>query len=673
MVNISMIYDGGDLGCCYAPNGSIFKIWAPTALRVSLVIYQDDGHYNQLGQVEQYNDGMEIVMCIDQDGVWSTYRLGDLNGMYYMYKTEFEDKTIHYVVDPYAKAVSANGKRTAIVDIQSTDPPGWKEDVRPPLCHPTDSIIYELHVRDFSIHSDSGILQKSGYKAFTEIGVKDANGNKLGIDHLEELGITHVQLMPIFDYKTVDELNREPLDGLTLEYNWGYDPQNYNVPEGSYATNASDPTIRIIELKEMVQALHAKGIRVIMDVVYNHTYTIKDGPFEHVVPGYFYRVDSSGKYSDGSGVGNELATERPMVRKYIKDSLRYWAEEYHIDGFRFDLMGLIDTQTMKEIAQELHEEVDHSLLIYGEPWTGGFSPLIEQTLKGTQKGTAISVFNDNFRSAIKGDSDGVGRGFATGECGKEWLVWKGVCGSIHDFTESPKETINYVTVHDNLNLWDKILMTQGLLQDAGLLYNFGGLSGDSMEVKSTMVANPYQSVNLLEPLTSDTVRRSILANAIVLTSQGIPLIHAGDEILRSKFGDYNSYQSGDWINAIRWDNKRKFQPVFDYYRGLIELRRKHPAFRMHTRVQVEKHSQMLACSHNIVAYQLKDYANEDTWRNIVVIYNANMESVEVRIPEIKEGWNITVNDKIAGTTSLGRIMGHAVLVPRISMMILHEK
>jgi pullulanase len=673
MINITSYYEGEDLGCCYAEKGSMFKVWAPTASLVSLVIYIDSGRYNELGQVTEHNEGTEIVMIKDIDGVWSSYCAGDLKGKFYMYKTEFADGKVHYVVDPYAKAVSANGARTAIIDLQSSDPLGWDEDVKPPLCHHTDSILYELHVRDFSIHSDSGLVNKGKFKAFTELGLKDISGNTLGIDHLEELGVTHVQLMPIFDFKTVNELNIDHSGALFPDYNWGYDPQNYNVPEGSYASDASDPIIRIVEFKEMIQALHRKGIRIIMDVVYNHTYLVEGGPFEYIVPGYFYRTDDAGNITNGSGVGNELATERPMVRKYIKDSLHYWAKEYHIDGFRFDLMGLIDTMTMIEITHELHEEVDGSILIYGEPWTGGFSPLTQQTLKGTQKGRLFSVFNDHFRTAIKGDSDGSGRGFATGEYGKEWEILKGVRASIHDFTEAPMETINYVTVHDNLNLWDKVLTTEGLRNEAGMLDTFGGLRADRMEVKFAKTADTYKSVNRKNPLTSDTVRRSLLANGIILTSQGIPMIHAGDEMLRSKFGDHNSYRSGDWINGIRWGNKKKFQAVFQYYRGLINLRKSHPAFRMQTREQIEKHLVVIRCSGNVVAYQLKDHANGDQWSNIVVIYNGNKDMVEVDLSESGADWNVVVNDHEAGTLCLDRILGNAVTVSRLSIMVLYQE
>lgn len=305
-----------------------------------------------------------------------------------MYRAVFADGNVTEAVDPYATAVSANGLRTAIVDLRRTHPEHWEKDVAPPLQHPADAVIYELHVRDFSSHESSGMYYKGKFKAFTEFGLRDSEGNAIGIDHLVELGITHVHLMPVFDFQTVDELSVIKR-GSSIEhtdYNWGYDPQHYNVPEGSYSTDPTDPGLRIREFKEMVQALHSRGISVIMDVVYNHTYAVEKGPFEPLVPDYFYRRDYLGRLSNGSGVGNELATERPMVRKYIKDSLSYWATEYHIDGFRFDLMGLMDSVTMREITEELRLEVNPNLLLYGEPWTGGDSPLATKTLKGVQRG-----------------------------------------------------------------------------------------------------------------------------------------------------------------------------------------------------------------------------------------------------------------------------------------------
>jgi pullulanase len=667
-------YEGKDLGLTYTKDYSIFQVWAPTAMAVSLVLYETGGNE---GVTNSGDNGRIVYMQSMDGGVWHVKLAGDLNGKYYMYRVIFEDGTVEEAADPYATAVSANGMRTAIVDLHETDPDGWAEDVSPTLAHPSDAVLYELHVRDFSIHASSGMVHKGKYKAFTETGLRDDNGNTIGIDHLVELGVTHVHLMPVFDFQTVNELKDRddiPAASYYSEYNWGYDPQHYNVPEGSYSTDPANPGVRITEFKEMVQSLHRHGISVIMDVVYNHTFSVEDGPFERLVPGYFYRHDHHGRLSNGSGVGNELATERPMVRKYIKDSLHYWAKEYHIDGFRFDLMGLIDRNTMNEIAEELRFTVNPNLLIYGEPWTGGDSPLVAKTLKGAQRGKGYAVFNDNFRSAIKGDSDGWGRGFVTGESGKEGAVAAGIKGAIHDFTDSPVESVNYVTAHDNLNLWDKILAALGKRQEANFPNLENGRLKDGGNVEEAVArANPYVSVMNDDILGSETVRRSLLANGIVLTSQGIPFLHAGDELLRSKFGDHNSYRSSDAVNAIRWDLKREFMPVFKYYQGLLELRRSHPAFRLHGRQEIERSLEFLRCQDGVVAYVLKNNAGSDVWNNIVVIFNANTWPVRMGLPQGSAAWNVVVDHSRAGAESFRTVEGSEVLVEGLSMMVLYDE
>ncbi|GIP24974.1 hypothetical protein J23TS9_01040 [Paenibacillus sp. J23TS9] len=667
-------YDGRDLGCNYSRTESIFKLWAPDAVKVTLALYQDAGSYNAQGAVAVHTDGLEIGMKNWKAGVWFLRFYGDLAGRYYMYKIEGPDGSIRYVTDPYSKGVSANGARSAVVDLQYWSPPGWEGEKRPPLEGLQDAVLYELHVRDFSADPASGFKYKGKFKAFTETGLRDQEGNKVGIDHLQELGVTHVHLLPVFDFKTVNELLVDDPDSIEPKYNWGYDPQHFNVPEGSYATDPQNPGVRILEFKEMIMALHRKGIRVIMDVVYNHTFGVEDGPFEAIVPGYYYRRDAEGRLTNGSGVGNEMATERPMVRKYILDSVRYWAEEYHVDGFRFDLMGLIDTETIIQIARELHSEVDPSILIYGEPWTGGDTPLQQQTLKGSQMNKGFAVFNDHFRGAIKGDSDGGGKGFATGQPEMEASILEGVKGAVHDFTASPLETINYVTVHDNLNLWDKVLTTQGLRNEAGFkeIRNGELTNGESLE-EAVKHSEPYRSVDRDYMMKSESVKRAILANGIVLTSQGIPMIQAGDELLRTKYGDHNSYRSGDLVNAIRWENKRRFKPVFDYYRGLIDLRKTHPAFRMTSKEQVEKHLEVLRCQDNTVAYMLKDFANGDVWKNIVVIYNANYHEIKMELPFSKTGWKIAVNEEHAGNKAIDFLVDEQVSVPELSMMVLFEE
>lgn len=668
-------YNGSDLGLSYNKTASTFKLWAPTASEVAVAIYDDAGQYNSAGKVVDHTGGVEVTLERSSNGVWSGTVNGDLAGKYYMYRVEFADGTSNYVVDPYARAVAANGARTAIVDLAATDPDRWQQDSKPPFINATDAIIYELHIRDFSISDSSGVSEanKGKYAAFTETGLVDEHGNALGIDHLAELGITHVHLLPAYDFQTVNELTVNDPASSNPKFNWGYDPQNYNVPEGSYSSDAANPTARITEFKQMVQALHEKGIRVVMDVVYNHTYSIEDGPFNKIVPGYYYRTNSDGSYSNGSGVGNEIATERPMVRKYIKDSVSYWAKEYNVDGFRFDLMGIIDTTTMKELTEELHSEVDPSILIYGEPWMGGSTPLpgSEQTVKGSQKNLDFAVFNDNFRSAIKGDSDGAGKGFATGNLDTVDGLVHGIKGATDDFTAAPTETINYVTAHDNLNLWDKVLNTQGLFEELGMLNIKDGVLLDGGDVAEAVAnAKPYRDIDPEHVLENETVKRSLLANGIVLTSQGIPFIHAGDELLRSKYGDHNSYRSPDAVNQINWSNKASFTDVNEYYKGLIKLRKEHPAFRMTTKEEINSKLQVLQRDNGIVAFKLGEHANYDAWKNIIVVYNGAGEARSLSLPAGE--WKIVVDESAAGTAALATV-SDSVTVEPISMMVLYDE
>jgi pullulanase len=653
----SFYYNGDDLGYTYDPERTIFKLWAPTAEKVSVAVYENQGNYEG-AFVTDNTGGQETVMTRAANGVWSVAINEDLVGKYYMYKIEFADGTSNYAVDPYARSTSPNGQRTAIINLDSTNPANFKPEEKPALVSPTDTILYELHVRDFSINEESGMKNKGKYKAFTETGTTGLNGVKTGIDSLTELGVTHVHLLPVYDFGSVNELTVNDPNSTDPKFNWGYDPIHFNVPEGSYSSDPADPTARVTEFKEMVQSMHDQGLRVVMDVVYNHTYIPEStqlsggSPFDKIIPGYFYRTDDAGKITNGSGTGNEVASERPMVRKYIKDSVKYWATEYGVDGFRFDLMGLIDKQTMTELTKELKEEVDPSILVYGEPWTGGSTSLDAafQNFKGTQKDQGYSVFNDNIRGAIKGGSDDASTGFATGASGKEADLVKGVKGSIEDFTNRPSESINYVTAHDNLNLWDKIMKVTG----------------------KDITIDPHASITEANPLDNEFVKRSLLANSIVLTSQGIPFIHAGEEMLRSKFGNHNSYKSPDSINQIRWELKDQFQPVFDYYQGLIQLRKAHPAFKMNTKAAVEQNLQVFKSDDNIVAFELKDFANKDTWKNIVVIYNGNNAPKDVTLPASKE-WRVVVDENTAGTKTLRTINGDKATVAPLSMMVLYDE
>lgn len=653
----SYVYAGDDLGVTYHSTSSSFKVWAPTAAQASLALY------NRADMAKDV-PSREVSMRKDAaTGVWAANVDGNLHGTYYMYKLQFPDGSTTYALDPYARSASVNSGKSAVVDLAATNPRNWDGDRKPPFLDPTDAVIYELHVRDFSIHENSGVspVSRGKFTAFTETGttLPGKPDIKTGIDHLKELGITHVHLLPTYDFGSVNEKLVDDPSSKERKFNWGYDPVNYNMPEGSYTTKAAqeDPAKRIREFKAMVQALHDQGIRVVLDVVYNHTFVTglesDMSVFDKIVPGYFYRTDEQGNFTNGSGVGNEVATERPMVSKYVQDSVKYWAEEYNVDGFRFDLMKLIDLQTTRAIVRELRE-IDPSIMIYGEPWSGGSTPLAAelQIEKGKQRGEGFAVFNDNIRGAIKGGSDDASKGFATGAEGKEADVVKGLLGAITDFTASPTETINYVTAHDNLNLWDKVLKTQGKDTD--------------------IKRNPFATLTESNVLDNETVKRSLLANGIVLTAQGIPFLHAGDELLRSKFGDHNSYESPDEINQIVWKQKAEYKPVFDYLRGLIELRTAHPAFRMTTKDEVKSNLQVYRQEGQVIAFKLNNYANGDTWRTIAVIYNGSTAPQEVALPTADE-WSVVVDHTSAGVKTIRTVKGGKVEVAGLSMMVLYDQ
>lgn len=617
------VYNGSDLGVSYIKDKSAFRLWAPTADKVYLRLYKKDN-------IEEYE------MQKSAGGTWYIELSGDLKGLQYTYKILRNSKEVESV-DPYAKALTANGAKSVIIDLRETNPKDWENDIKPTFNSPTDAIIYEIHVRDFSMHNDSGIINKGKYLAFTEGGTVGPNNVKTGLDHLKELGITHVHILPIQDFASVDEIKGG--------YNWGYDPYHYFVPEGSYSKDPSDPLSRIKEVKEMVMSLHKAGIRVIMDVVYNHTHTIGNSIFDKIEPGYFYRHNPDGSYSNGSGCGNETASERPMMRKLMIDSLKYWIEEYHIDGFRFDLLALHDIDTVREIEKEIHL-IDPSILLYGEPWTGGPSalPVSKQIVKGAQHGLKVSVFNDNIRNGIKGLPDDDSKGFATGQSGLINVIKQGIVGGIKyndnigDFTLNPSESINYVSCHDNLTLWDKIEKS-----------------------------NHYDDENT-------RIAMDKLCNMIVLTSQGIPFIHAGEEMLRTKKGCHNSYNAGDDINAIDWSRKAKYHDVFEYYKGLISLRRKHPAFRMKNAEDIRQNLSFIESPDGTIVFTLDGRPCHDSFNKIIVIYNPLRNDVKINLPE--GNWHVVVDDMKAGTTSIDsgnwKIENNTVTVPPICGMVLYS-
>ncbi|MFA7634388.1 MAG: type I pullulanase [Bacillota bacterium] len=627
-----LFYPGDDLGAVYTKESTTFRVFAPTALGVSVALYSSADAAVCYG----------IEMAPDCDGTWLATVPGDLAGMCYMYRVDLGG-AVNEAVDPYARALTANGVRGVIVDLDATNPEGWERDVRPPFAAPTDAIIYEAHVRDFTISPDANVRYPGKYLGMAARGCKGPGGISVGLDHLVELGVTHVHLMPIQDFASVDELDKD-------DYNWGYDPYHFFVPEGSYSIAPECAVARIIEVKKMVQSLHSAGLRVILDVVYNHTWSVENSPLHMIVPSYYHRTDCAGRYTNGSGCGNELATDRPMVRKLILDSLRYWVEEYHVDGFRFDLMGLMDYDTVREIESRLYA-VEPSLLLYGEPWAGGLSGLPSHRMftKGRQRGLRIGVFNDGFRNAIKGDNDGVRRGFATGAGGLEHAIRKGVVGAIPysadiaDFAAEPGECINYVSCHDNLTLWDKIARSA-----------------------------PFDSEE-------DRIKMDMLAQAIAVTSQGVPFIEGGAEMLRTKGGHRNSYRSGDSVNQFDWARKLEYAEVTSYYKGLIKLRRAHPAFRMKSADEIRRCLRFLPTpTCNVVAFMLDGASCGDKWDEIVVIHNPNRYDVTIDLPT-REGWNVVVGGTEAGVEPLDHDLfglstyegGASVVAKAMSTTILH--
>jgi pullulanase len=636
-------YEGNDLGAVWSKAKTTFRVWAPTATEVLLNLYTAGVGTNLMES---------IPMMKNVKGTWFTEKAGDLNKTYYTY-TVTVDGVAKEAVDPYAKAVGVNGDRGMVIDLSSTNPDGFTQEVKPVLVNPTDSIIYELHIRDFSVDKSSGIVNKGKYLAFTENGTKSPTGAKTGIDYLVDLGITHVHLLPSFDYASVDETRL-----LNNQFNWGYDPENYNVPEGSYSTDPHHGEIRVNEYKQMVQALHNKGIRVVMDVVYNHTSVSADSNFNKIVPGYYYRMTEDGQFSNASGCGNETASERLMVRKFIVDSVVYWAKEYHVDGFRFDLMGIHDIETMNAIRKALNE-VDPTILVYGEGWTGGSSTLPdnERALKAnmTSVDDGIAAFSDDIRDGIKGSVfQATEQGFVTGKTGIEESIKFGVVASTKhsqvDYSKvnyskapwaaEPTQTITYASAHDNLTLWDKIASS-----------------------------NPTDTLE-------DRIKMNLLSSAIVLTSQGTPFFQAGEEFLRSKpvdatgtTFDENSYQSPDSVNSLKWDLVSTNAETWNYYKGLIAFRKAHSSLRMTKTSDIQANLTFVdGLDANVIGYTINNSPNGEDAKSLCIIYNANKTASTVTIPE--GDWNVYVKGKKAGTEILETISGGKVTVDPISTLIL---
>jgi pullulanase len=544
------------------------------------------------------------------------------------------------VVDPYVKSAVANGQRGVVVDLASTNPKGWKKTKPNFSGRPTDASIYELHIRDLSMDKSAPFPDsvRGKFSGLTFSNLKSSSGQPVGVNAIKDLGITHIQLLPIYDFASVDEFNPT--------FNWGYDPLNYNVPEGSYSSDPNDPKARIVELKQAVQALHDQGIRVIMDVVYNHVYDANSFSQNKIIPGYWFRTDSRGNLTSASGCGNDSASERSMVRKFIVDSITYWATEYNLSGFRFDLMGLHDLETMRQVRAAVNK-IDPSIIIIGEGWNMGTHPAeIRANQLNVKKLPGISVFNDQIRDGIKGSVfDSADKGFATGNFAKKSNVMAGIVGNI-DYsssisgaftTLSPAQSVNYVEAHDNNTLQDKLQL--------------------SLDTKDKSLIDSYYR----------------LASSIPLLAQGLPFIHAGQEFQRTKGGDSNSYKSSDEVNSLKWNLVEKNSVTRNYLKGLLALRASHPAFRIESADKVKTNLSFIKSPDDVIAYSLNGKNLGDSWSSIVVVHNAGTRPYTVSLPSTSD-WNVVVDGDRAGTDILRTITKTSVAeVPALTTIVLFTK
>lgn len=640
----------------YSKVKTLFKLNAQTTVNLDGMT----GATTQIDKKKQveihiYEDGQggnaikTIKMKASGENRWEATVKGDLKGKFYTF-----DIGKGETPGVFAKAVGVNGMRGAIVDMAETNPQGWENDQRPVIQSPADLVIYEMHWRDFSIDASSGLKNKGKFLALTE---------PKAIEHLKSLGVNAVHILPSFDYASVDETKLD-----TPQYNWGYDPKNYNVPEGSYSTDPYNPVTRIKEFKQMVQALHKAGIRVILDVVYNHTFNIDHSNFQLTYPDMYYRKTADGKYSDGSGCGNETASEKPLMREFMLESVKYWIDEYHIDGFRFDLMGVHDIETMLQIRAEVNK-IDPSIYIYGEGWSAGSCayPVDKLAMKAnTQQLNGIAAFSDDMRDALRGPfSDDHKGALLAGIPGEEESLKFGIVGGIahpqvdmtkvnydkKPWTNNPTEQISYVSCHDDMCLVDRLKASIPSLTDKNI---------------------PEKE------RTAELIRIDQLAQTAVFTSQGVPFILSGEEMLRDKKGVHNSYNSPDSINHLDWNNLQRYPQLFAYYKNLIQLRKNHPAFRLATGDKVRQHLEFLPAVNSkdvkqdcLVGFLLKDLQGIDAWKTIIVIYNFNKEAKEMAIPE--GNYTIACCNGTIDEAGLGEVSGKEVLVDGQSALILFQK
>ena len=620
-------YHGCDLGANWSASKTLFRLWAPTAEAVIVNLYRS-------GTPNTDDLLCQLHMRPDVHGTWVAERVGNLSGLYYTYLV-MVDGHICEACDPYARTTGVNSQRAMILDLDSTDPDGWENDKNPHAGKSiTDAVIYELHIRDLSSHRSSHIKNRGKYLGLAETKRKTKTGQPTGLDHIKNLGVTHVHLLPVFDYGFTDESRRSP------QYNWGYDPVNFNVPEGSYSTDPSDGAVRVKEMKQMVKAIHDAGLSVIMDVVYNHVHDAASFCFNKIVPGYFSRISSDGIYSNGSCCGNDTASERSMVSKYIVDSVKYWADEYHIDGFRFDLVGLIDTQTIQSILKTVHN-THPDVIFYGEGWhmnTQLTKPgYTLATQSNADKLPGFSFFNDSIRDLMRGSTfNSTAPGFVCGEHSSKDMLESCFMGA-PSWAVHPYQSINYVSCHDNNTLFDRISL-----------------------------AAPDAPVETLAKMNN-------LAAAFSILSLGVPFLQAGEEMLRTKPSkkerfDHNSYRSPDRVNSIKWEDldKELYQKNVAYYKGLIAFRKVHPSLRIATKEEAEKKVHPIRYPNpHVTAFHIEEADQE-----LLLVFNADTRTVHVPLPEGK--WDIVIRDDIAGNQVLSSAEG-AVQVSAISTMALVQK
>ena len=616
----------------YSPEATQFALFAPNDVkRVTLRIYQNGIGGKAVKTVKMKRTANEK---------WTVSVKGDLMGQFYTFDTGLGE-----CPGVFAKAVGVNGQRGAIIDPAKTNPEGWEKDTRPVTKSPADLVIYEMHHRDFSI-ARKDAAHPGKFLALTE---------PWAISHLKELGVNAIHILPSYDYGSVDETRL-----ADNKYNWGYDPVNYNVPEGSYSTDPYQPEVRIREFKQMVKALHDAGIRVILDVVYNHTYDIEHSNFQRTYPDYFYRKTADGQYSNGSGCGNETASDKPMMRQFMLESVKYWINEYHIDGFRFDLMGVHDIETMNQIRQMV-DSIDPTIFIYGEGWSAGACAYPQEQLgmkANIYKMPGIAAFSDEIRDALRGPfSDDTVTGWIGGKDETESIKF-GIAGAIAhpqvDMTKvnyakepwalEPTQMISYVSCHDDMCLTDR------------LRASIPGITEEEL------------------------IRLDLLAQTAVFTSQGVPFMLSGEELLRDKKGVHNSFESPDSINHLDWNNLQRYPQVFQYYKGLILLRKHHPAFRLGNADLIRKHLEFLPMKRptarridqpeHVIAFRLKNYAGRDDWRDIIVILNASREAQDLAIPE--GNYTVVCRDGLIDEQGLGTIVGSKLTISPQSALILHN-